>query len=84
MALASCSRECMLETSIPIMNRSTRQLAVLWTLTAVVGSSLARGQNPEISVQGYHILGPSKPADFPKWIADMKRWRMEFLQAHRL
>ncbi len=67
--------------SIPNMNRSTRQLAVLWILTAAVGCGPARAQNPSITVQGYHISGSRRRRRiFRKWIADMKRWRMEFLK----
>ena len=31
-------------------------------------------------VQGYHIEGPTNSADFPKWLADMKQWRTEYLK----
>src|SRR6476661_5112986 len=57
-----------------------RQLAFLSILTFVFVCGLARAQNPAVTVQGYHILGPATPADFPQWNADMKRWRMEYLK----
>src|SRR5882724_5357949 len=34
---------------------------------------------PGITAQGYHVMGPATPADFPQWIAGMKAWRTEFL-----
>ena len=37
-------------------------------------------QDPAVRPEGYHFAGPDTPADFPKWIADMKRWRMEYLK----
>jgi formylglycine-generating enzyme required for sulfatase activity len=37
-------------------------------------------QDPAVAPQGYHFEGPRTPADFPRWIADMKRWRMEYLK----
>src|SRR5260370_2107852 len=37
-------------------------------------------QDPAVRPQGYHFEGPRNPADFPKWIADMKRWRTEYLK----
>jgi gamma-glutamyl hercynylcysteine S-oxide synthase len=46
----------------------------------LLASGFARAQDPAITVQGYHILGPDSQSDFPRWIADMKRWRMEFLK----
>src|ERR1035438_3617120 len=56
------------------------QFALLSMLAAVVVGGLVRAQNPAVTVQGYHIMGPATPAEFPRWIADMKRWRMEFLK----
>src|ERR1035441_417733 len=38
------------------------------------------GQDPAIRIEGVQLAGPDTPADFPKWIADMKRWRMEYLK----
>jgi formylglycine-generating enzyme required for sulfatase activity len=40
---------------------------------------LLLAQDPAVRPEGYHFAGPDTPADFPKWIADMKRWRMEYL-----
>jgi formylglycine-generating enzyme required for sulfatase activity len=44
----------------------------------VLIGGLARAQDPAVSVQGYQILGPASPADFARWIADMRQWRMEY------
>ena len=57
-----------------------KQRVLLSILGAVAACCLARAQNPAITVQGYHIMGPAAPAEFPRWIADMKRWRMEYLK----
>jgi iron(II)-dependent oxidoreductase len=61
-----------------------KQVAVLAILGAVVVCGPAHAQNPAqnpaVTVQGYHITGPATPADFPKWIADMKAWRTEYLK----
>ena len=38
------------------------------------------GQDPTVRIEGSHLAGPDTPAVFPKWIADMKRWRMEYLK----
>src|SRR5713226_5440931 len=43
-------------------------------------AGLLVAQNPAVRPEGYHFAGPATPSDFPKWIADMKRWRMEFLK----
>ena len=45
-------------------------------LTAIV----LIAQDPGVSPQGYHFEGPRTPAEFPRWLADMKRWRMEYLK----
>ena len=37
-------------------------------------------QDPAVRPEGYHFTGPDAPSDFPKWLADMKRWRMEYLK----
>jgi len=37
-------------------------------------------QSPAVHIEGNHLLGPETPQDFPKWLADMKRWRMEYLK----
>jgi formylglycine-generating enzyme required for sulfatase activity len=37
-------------------------------------------QDPAVQPQGYHLEGPRIPSDFPRWLADMKRWRMEYLK----
>ena len=37
-------------------------------------------QSPAVRIEGNHLLGPETPQDFPKWLADMKRWRMEYLK----
>ena len=50
-------------------------------LVAVAASSVCvSAQDPAVRPQGYHFEGPRTPADFPKWLADMKRWRMEYLK----
>lgn len=42
--------------------------------------SPARAQDPNVKVLGPSLIeGPADPADFPKWIADMRRWRREQL-----
>jgi formylglycine-generating enzyme required for sulfatase activity len=38
------------------------------------------GQDPAVRIEGSHLAGPDSAADFPKWLADMKRWRMEYLK----
>ena len=43
-------------------------------------SGAAVAQDPNIRVNGSLIEGPAEPADFNKWIADMKRWRVEQLK----
>jgi formylglycine-generating enzyme required for sulfatase activity len=35
-------------------------------------------QDPALRVQGYLIEGPRNPAEFARWIADARRWRMEY------
>ena len=40
----------------------------------------AVAQDPNIRVNGSLIEGPADPADFNKWIGDMKRWRVEQLK----
>ena len=57
-----------------------KRLALLSILVAVITCGLTHAQNPAVTVQGYHILGPADPAEFPRWISDMKRWRMEYLK----
>jgi hypothetical protein len=57
-----------------------KRLALLSVLGAVLTCGLTRAQNPAVTVQGYHILGPATPAEFSRWIADMKHWRMEYLK----
>src|SRR6266536_1462450 len=51
---------------------------ILFTLAAGCGTLAA--QDPSVKPEGYHLPGPDSPADFPKWITDMKRWRMEYLK----
>ncbi len=50
-------------------------LMVAWPI-----AELLFAQDPAVRPEGYHFTGPDTPADFPKWIADMKRWRMEYLK----
>jgi formylglycine-generating enzyme required for sulfatase activity len=57
-----------------------KRLALLSVLGAVLTCGLTRAQNPAVTVQGYHILGPGTPAEFSRWIADLKHWRMEYLK----
>ena len=42
-------------------------------------ASPAFAQDPNVKVNGSLIDGPANPADFAKWIADMRRWRHEQL-----
>ena len=49
-------------------------IAVFLTATLLIA------QDPTVTPQGYHFEGPRTPADFPRWLADMKRWRMEYLK----
>jgi iron(II)-dependent oxidoreductase len=39
----------------------------------------AHAQDPNVKVSGSLIDGPAEPADFTKWIAEMRRWRHEQL-----
>src|SRR5258707_14721257 len=48
-------------------------------LTAVAAFS-ASAQDPAVRPQGFHIEGPPTRAASGRWIADMKRWRMEYLK----
>ncbi len=34
--------------------------------------------DPVVRVQGYVMEGPRNAADFPRWIEDVRRWRMEY------
>jgi iron(II)-dependent oxidoreductase len=45
--------------------------AVLW------GAGRLPAQDPPVHVNGQVIDGPARPADFPAWIAGMRRWRNE-------
>lgn len=56
-------------------------IRTFFTLLAGVmfGSSLY-AQDPAVRVVGSHLEGPRNPSDFSTWIADMKRWRMEYLK----
>jgi formylglycine-generating enzyme required for sulfatase activity len=47
-------------------------------IAAIAASSSILAQDPAIVIQGYHIEGPTNPADTSRWLADMKRWRMEY------
>jgi iron(II)-dependent oxidoreductase len=50
------------------------------TAALVAGSLPAlSAQDPNIKVNGSLIDGPTEPADFSKWLGDMKRWRHEQL-----
>jgi iron(II)-dependent oxidoreductase len=40
----------------------------------------AVAQDPNIRVNGSLIEGPADPSEFPRWIADMKHWRIEQLK----
>jgi len=46
----------------------------------IAGLILAQDPAVQVNVQGYHISGPAAPADFPRWIADMKLWRSTYLE----
>ena len=56
------------------------QIKLLLLAGVIIWSGSAIAQNPAVTAQGQHIFGPATPADFSKWIADMKRWRMEYLK----
>jgi iron(II)-dependent oxidoreductase len=47
-------------------------------LSILAGTVFA--QDPAVQPQGYHFEGPRTPSDFPRWLADMKRWRVEYLK----
>lgn len=45
-----------------------------------VCAPILQAQDPNVKVVGTSLIeGPADPKDFPKWIADMKRWRHEQL-----
>jgi formylglycine-generating enzyme required for sulfatase activity len=44
------------------------------------GCGYLAAQDPAVRPEGYHFAGPDTPAQFPSWIADMKRWRLEYLK----
>jgi formylglycine-generating enzyme required for sulfatase activity len=54
--------------------------AVIIPIAALLTGVFLTAEDPAVSPQGYHFEGPRTPADFPRWIADMKRWRMEYLK----
>ena len=58
-----------------------RSVAVVFALfVSVVGLHPAYGQDPNVRVVGTSLIeGPSKPEEFGRWIADMRRWRHEQL-----
>src|SRR5262249_53467119 len=68
--------------SYSVMRRSFRFGAAAAFVAAAGIAPVAQlsGQAPAVRVEGAHLSGPDTPADFPKWIADMKRWRMEYLK----
>jgi iron(II)-dependent oxidoreductase len=39
--------------------------------------AIARAQDTSVQPQRSQIPGPASSADFPKWLADIKHWRME-------
>ena len=45
------------------------ELSAILTLVCLCGP--ARAQDPAVRLQTNHIEGPTTPADFPKWMADM-------------
>jgi gamma-glutamyl hercynylcysteine S-oxide synthase len=55
-----------------------KRIITLTTIAAVCFSVSA--QDPSVRPQGYQFDGPPTPAAFNRWIADMKRWRMEYLK----
>lgn len=59
-------------------HRYTLQLLMAGTLVWACSGAIA--QDPGVRVNGSLIEGPATPADFPHWIADMTRWRMEQLK----
>jgi formylglycine-generating enzyme required for sulfatase activity len=57
-----------------------KNITVLLVLGIACVWGAARAQELALRVQGYHIEGPTNSADFPKWLADMKQWRTEYLK----
>ena len=39
----------------------------------------ARGQTNSLHIEQQTIAGPQMPEDFPRWLAEMRRWRLEQL-----
>ena len=59
--------------------RTTKLAGMLAVTLATAAPHRLHAQDPNIRVSASLIEGPAEPADFPKWIADMKRWRHEQL-----
>ncbi len=57
--------------------RTTSAFLIVSTLAGCLTLS---AQDPGIRLMGNQIEGPRTPAEFPKWITDIKRWRMEYLK----
>ena len=54
--------------------------AVLAAAAVIAPVARLSGQDPAVRIEGSHLSGPDSPTDFQKWLADMKRWRMEYLK----
>jgi formylglycine-generating enzyme required for sulfatase activity len=63
-----------------LLPKSPLQVACAAVLLSVACCGTLSAQDPAVRPEGYHLAGPATPGDFPKWIADMKRWRMEYLK----
>jgi iron(II)-dependent oxidoreductase len=61
-----------------MQTKSVFALAISAWVLLLSGAAVA--QDPNIRVNGSLIEGPADPADFNKWIGDMKRWRVEQLK----
>ncbi|MES2393124.1 MAG: hypothetical protein V4555_15885, partial [Acidobacteriota bacterium] len=59
------------------IRRVVRVVALLAVLPVTGWLPRAVAQDPNVKVDGSLIEGPAEPAEFAKWLADMKRWRRE-------
>ena len=54
---------------------SQRLLHLLLTLFCII--AIAPAQDTSVRPQRSQLPGPTNSAEFPKWLADVKHWRME-------
>src|ERR1035437_1356298 len=59
--------------------RTAKLVGMLAVTLAAAAPHRSYAQDPNVRVNGSLIEGPTEPGDFPKWIADMRRWRHEQL-----